>query len=260
MTSILRCYLCFNLSKYCHNLLCEKCYHKISKLHWINCVRCGHENCYGCERLIEFDKVFSILPYSSGIPEILVLAKDQNSYNAQLLFYEMFFLRTKNYLKKIIIRENYNCIVLPTLRRERILTSHWHPIIFFDDVLKSIKLDFINKHNSFNILQTHFLKKSLRQALIPSKIRNKCFGDFKEQEIFIQNFANENNCLNDLHGVLILDDVLTTGETSIGIKKILSRDLKCENWGLLTLFRAHQKKSSKRTQFCKKEEQKNVTK
>ena len=64
----------------------------LEKLKWIYCSRCGNENCFGCDQLNEFNNINCIFSYSSGLPEILVLAKDKNDYNAKLLFYDLFFV------------------------------------------------------------------------------------------------------------------------------------------------------------------------
>lgn len=240
MNSIFRCYLCMSKINFRFDFLCENCYIRLKTLYWINCARCGIEGCYGCEHLNEFENVFSIMSYSSGIPEILVLAKDRNDYNAQLLFYNMFFVIVKNYLKEFLSKKSYDYIVLPALRRERVLNSNWHPLVFFDDVLKRIKMESINKQNNFNILRPILLKKSLKQAMIPPKKRFYYSKYFKEQKIFFQRLKNEKTKSSNLHRILIIDDVLTTGETALNTKKLVENRINCEKWELLTLFRSYQ--------------------
>lgn len=242
MDFILRCYLCkFKINDH-YFFLCKRCHFRLSKLNWIFCARCGTEDCYGCEKLKEFENVFSIMSYSSGIPEILVLAKDNNDYNAQLLFYNMFFILTKNYFKELLNKNDYDYIVFPALRRERVLNSNWHPLVFFEEILQSVKMEAILPQNNFTILRPLLLKKSIRQALVPSKMRSEKPVYFKEQKIFFQNSEQMEDGFKKAKRILLVDDVLTSGETSINIKKLLEEKIKCEKWELLTLFRSQQSK------------------
>ena len=155
----MRCYLCLGEGQPNYNFLCQNCFINIKKLYWTNCAGCGADGCYGCENLIEFENIFSIMVYSFGIPEILVLAKDRGDYNAQLLFYNMFFNITVNYLREIFLKEDYNYIVFPVCRRERILTSNWHPLVFFEEVFKKLKAEFISTQKNFNILRPLYIQK-----------------------------------------------------------------------------------------------------
>lgn len=178
------------------------------------------------------------------MPEILVLAKDKNDYNARLLFYEMFFEITKNYITGILREREYDYIVLPTLRKERVLNSYWHPADFFESVFKLLLTESTNKNHNFKILKPILLKKSLKQALIPSNKRLHFLDNFKYQKIFLD--INQINKMdrNIDSRILILDDVLTSGETASNIKKLLEIYLQSTNWDLLTLFRSEQKTKS----------------
>ena len=240
MSSILNCYLCISKMNSQLGFLCEKCRVRLNKLIWVNCARCGKDECYGCEQLNAFENVFSIMPYSSGIPEILVLAKDKNDYNAQLLFYNMFFDITKNYVKEILRKESYEYIVLPILRRERILNSYWHPLIFFEEIFQNIKMELINKQNNINILRPMLINKSLRQAMIPSKKRLEYSMKSKNQKVYFKRSENEKVDNDKVNKILLVDDVLTTGETAMRTKKMIEGSVNCEKWGLFTLFRSHQ--------------------
>jgi len=240
-----RCYLCLSNDNLYSDFICNICFHNLTKLKWMYCTRCGNDLCYGCDQLNEFKNINSLFSYSSGIPEILVLAKDKNDYNAKLLFKDMFFEITKKYLTEIIKKRNYNYIVFPTLRKERVLNSSWHPIIFFESIFKTIQKEQKEENFKFEFLRPLLLRKSLKQALIPSSKRSTYISNIKNQKLFldknkINKMKENNNCK-----ILMLDDVLTTGKTAVLIKKMLEENIQGLEWDLFTLFRSIQKASLK---------------
>ncbi|APJ02785.1 hypothetical protein [Silvanigrella aquatica] len=236
----MRCYLCVSESKLNDLIFCHNCEKKLQNILWISCARCGKDSCYGCEELNEFRKVFSLITYSYGIPEILVLAKDYQDYNAQLLFKEMFFNRTKNYLKQLIIHEQYNCILISPLRKERIMSSNWHPFIFFEKILNDLKKELAERQIFFQILTPLLKKKSHRQAMTPSHKRNENSGNKENLEIFFSTADQKKISTEIFHRVLLIDDVLTSGQTAKSIKKVIPFSFEVDNWDLFTLFRSHQ--------------------
>jgi predicted amidophosphoribosyltransferase len=239
MKKKLRCYFCLNDKNLYSNILCNSCFKNLEKLKWIYCSRCGNENCFGCDQLNEFNNINCIFSYSSGLPEILVLAKDKNDYNAKLLFYDLFFIIIKNNILKILLENEYDYIVFPTLRKERILESNWHPTEFFENIFKSIQSE--NGALKYKIIRPILLNKSLKQALIPSKKRSAFSNDLKNQKIFLDKNKIENWDKNNNSKILLLDDVLTTGKTSSNNKKMIAEYFHSDKWDLLTIFRSIQK-------------------
>lgn len=238
MSFKLRCYICLSKINCLDEFLCNNCKDKLQLLHWSNCARCGTSHCYGCENLIEFNNVDSLFCYSSGLPEILVLAKDKNDYNMKLLFYKMFFNEIRNYLIKLFQNRIYDYIIMPALRRERILNHIWHPVDIFDDVLMTLKKE--NLQFNYYIYRPILLNKIVKQTFIPSNKRLKKTNKIDDQNVFFQSINKKKYNLNSESRILIFDDVLTTGETVLRIKKAFEKNISQGHWDLLTLFRTHQ--------------------
>jgi predicted amidophosphoribosyltransferase len=150
----------------------------------------------------------------------------------------LFFEVIKNNILKILLDNEYDYIVFPTLRKERILESSWHPTEFFESIFKSIQAE--NGALKYKIIRPILLNKSLKQALIPSKKRSAFSNEFKNQKIFLDKNQIENFDNNNSSKILLLDDVLTTGKTSSNNKKKIAEYLKSDNWDLLTIFRSIQ--------------------
>lgn len=171
MLNFSRCYICSEIIKIKNLYLCDNCFFLIQKQLWENCSRCGVISCEGCSKLAEFENIYCLYGYSCGIPEILVQAKEQSDYNAQLLFSELFSFAIENFFINIFDKNNYDYVVLSSLRKERVLNSSWHPIFLFEKIINCLRKKFSHKYKDIHVVSSLFLEKSNKQAVIPSYIR-----------------------------------------------------------------------------------------
>lgn len=239
-----RCFLCFVTNHKQKGFVCDKCLVSLEQLKCYFCLRCGKKNCLGCHKISEFQSLYSLYSYSSGLAEILLLAKEQNNFVYRKLFYDLFFASCKKYLTTLFFKEKYHHVILPILKKERILYSSWHPAEFFYDVFVNILKNLDEENKKTILLQPRFIKKLKKQSLLPKKSRNETSitAQLKKNMLdtqFLQNveiFAGKK--------ILILDDVLTTGQTAIMMKKNLEMFfIDCE-WHFFSLLRSPQKEES----------------
>ena len=231
-----RCYLCTQKTKYQDALLCTNCFCHFQSYQWLSCARCGYITCLGCENLSAFNKVTSAYTYKDVLANILILSKEDNNLNAQKVFNELFFIPVKNSLLKMILNENYDFIVVSPLRKERIFHGTWHPNIFYDEILQYIYLHELPENCRPQILYPYYAHKKKKQSLIPIDRREKL--EKIGIELIYSNFIPDT--LNENRKILLLDDVLTTGETSILCKTLSSQKISNAIWDLFTILRAPQ--------------------
>ncbi|MES2614041.1 MAG: phosphoribosyltransferase [Bdellovibrionota bacterium] len=233
-----RCYLCLQETKYKDALLCTNCYCKIQDYQFLACARCGNLSCSGCDELIEFTKVTSLYLYKDTLAHILILAKEDNNINAQKLFTELFFVPVKNSILKLMQSKNYAFIVLSPLRKDRIFHGAWHPNVFYDEVLNYIYEYELPEIQKPQILYPHYSHKKKKQSLIPVAKREKQQKDTNFELIYPKIIQLPQYEKEEEKKVLLLDDVLTSGETSLLCKRLSQYQISPAVWDLFTIFRA----------------------
>lgn len=230
-----RCYLCLQKTKYNDALLCTNCYCLLQNYQWLTCARCGNRNCAGCNALSDFSKVTSLYSYKDTLAHILILAKEDNNISAQKVFNELFFVPVKNHLLKILSQENYHFIIIAPLRKDRIFHGAWHPNIFYDEVLQYIYRHELTECIKPQILFPHYSSKKKKQSLLPIERR-------KTKNLNLELIYNNVEFKEESDSkVLLLDDVLTTGESSLLCKSLSSKIFPlAKEWDLFTILRAPQ--------------------
>lgn len=229
-----RCYLCSCriLNSNNNSLVCHICQNFVLQKLFSSCARCGVSNCTGCQKMNDFETVESIFYYGAEFSKILVMAKDQHDYIFQKIFYELFYFHFKEFLLHKICKKNYDYIFFAPLRKERVLLSNWHSYQLFLKVCLDIKIE-------SDIILPLYMKSVHKQALIPAVKRrffianatdNILFFDMKIKKHIDLKFCQPKN-------ILLLDDVLTTGQTLTSFKVFLDPIYKEANYNILTLFR-----------------------
>lgn len=244
MKILKRCFICFRTKYNLNGFACESCLSKLDNLRFYSCIRCGLDNCLGCQKLIEFKKVFTLYIYSNGIPELLLLAKESNNAFYINLFNNLFYLECKNFLSNLTINYKYNYIILPVLKQERILNSSWHPTNLFYDIFTEIFAEikeFRFDTNNIVLLPSQFTKKLKKQSLVPKKNRDHNYKDFELKNIYFDLKLLKNFDSKISNKILILDDVLTSGQTALMMQKYFSNFFPSTEWHFFSLFRSPQK-------------------
>ncbi|WGL58721.1 hypothetical protein QEJ31_09285 [Pigmentibacter sp. JX0631] len=236
-----RCFLCFQTEYKLSGIVCENCIYKLDKLKFYSCIRCGLKNCLGCQRLIEFKKIFTLYTYSNGIPEVLLLAKEKNDTFYIKLFKDLFYAECKNFLENLLFIHKYNYILLPVLKQERILNSSWHPANLFFEIFTEIfeKSDFMD--NNIVLLPSQFTSRLFKQSLIPQKNRENSYKKFELKNVYFDQNLIKNYDIKNSNKILILDDVLTSGQTALMMQKSFLNYFPRAEWHFFSLFRSPQK-------------------
>ncbi len=241
MQNFKSCFFCF-VTKYKQNgFVCESCLINLEQLKCYFCLHCGKKNCLGCKKLSEFNSLHSLYCYSSGLAEILLLAKEQNNIVYRKLFYDLFFTSCEKYLAELFLKEKYQHVILPILKKERILYSSWHPAEFFYDIFTNILMSLDAKNKKNILLQPRFIKKLKKQSLIPKENRIENHIDLLLGKKIVDPGFLKNTESYVGKKILLLDDVLTTGQTAIMMKKSLEIFFINSDWHFFSLLRSPQK-------------------
>lgn len=231
MTS--RCYLCLGKTKFNDALVCTVCFCRVQDYQWLSCSRCGDSNCSGCSELIEFNSVTCLYSYKDILANILVMSKENNSIWAQKVFHELFFVAAKNTIVNAILLNNYTHIIVSPLRKDRIFYGAWHTNIFYDEVLQYIFTHNMTQEKKPQILFPHYSKYKKKQSLIPFYKR------YEQRKMNLELIFHEKiSVVKEPSKILLLDDVLTTGETSMLCKSLCADKFSNATWDLFTLLRA----------------------
>jgi predicted amidophosphoribosyltransferase len=204
----------------------------------MGCARCGNLSCSGCEAISEFSQVKSLYLYQDLFANILIHSKENDNINTQKVFEELFFIPLKNSIINFISKEGIDCIVISPLRKERILKSSWHPNLFFEKVILHLMEKEFKEKQELHIFYPHYTKPKRKQSLIPSNIRKEKTV-IETELLYLNKFVYENK------NILLLDDVLTSGESAILCRQLSAEKFPHAKWNLLTILRAPQVLSTK---------------
>jgi len=233
-----RCYLCVSEKTENNCFVCLSCFARLQSLRWEGCSRCGLRHCQNCSGLKTFSKIESLYSYQAPFSTILDLAKSKYDQNAQKAFFDLFFVPTKRFFIKLFQEKQYSHVILSPLRKERLFFSSWHTNVFYEQLLLQLKEELQWDH--VNLISLHFLSQRQKQALIPSSERKKFDGLSGKNKIYISHLKKYDQDINH-QNILLLDDVLTTGQTAFLCQQSCQPHFQNCSWDLFTLFRTPQK-------------------
>lgn len=104
------------------------------------CARCGLKACSGaCGELALFQSVSCLFGYARPLSTLLLQAKNDQSQEGQRAFRDLFFVRLQRSLGQLVVRHRVERVVLAPLRWSRLLALHWHPHELFVEVLEGLR-------------------------------------------------------------------------------------------------------------------------
>jgi predicted amidophosphoribosyltransferase len=206
----LYCSICFDLLKDA-KIVCTSCVEKLAHFEWNMCTRCARPDCHlSCDALSEFETLKSLYLFNPFFSLLLKEAKDGYDLFFRDLLFKIVEKASKAYFSSFIEeRPDKTLLILgAALRKERFYKSDWHPLFLMKEVwqktleekgLPPLSSPFIVPYkNDFHKKQA-FTAKSERlsqeaQAIIFPHLSKSLLGE-------------------DHVEVLLVDDVLTTGQT-----------------------------------------------
>jgi len=215
MNPLNSCFLCLRAKEYKERMVCSTCYSSFENYKFYSCPRCSKFSCSGCYALKEFESIYCLYTYNTVFSKIIVNAKDKFNINFQKLFEELFYIPIKEFLLEILLHKSYDAIILSPYRKTRIYHGYWHPNIFFEKIFAKISRE-IQFTKFPNIYSTHYKNK---------------------QEVYWKYTTTKSK----KQTLLVCDDVLTSGKSSLRCNTALSKYFIDSQWDLFTIFRSPQK-------------------
>ncbi len=239
MENISFCYLCEDKQINKKNLVCMQCQSYLESFVWSHCSRCAKIACdHTCNSMEEFESIICSLQYNNLYSHILSLAKEEQNFNMQKVFENVFSRNIRNTLENLILKHNYSYIMLSPLRQTRLFQGGWHPHLFFTRILDSIKFDLDGCGIKFDVLYPYFSSHREKQAILLPEERERS----SSQSIEMFPDVNHKFSINfNLSKILVIDDVMTTGNTAKLCFELGQEYLPGFVWHWYSLFRATQK-------------------
>lgn len=158
----------------------------------------------------------SLFNYSGFHRDLLLRAKDIQDPVAVEAFAELYSEAAGKSLNDILSREDIGTVVIPRLSLKRILGMHWHPSDFWLQQLEEVKSKF-NAVKKFEIFMPS-PRSAGRRANISSterrqKVSQRSNPSFKRPPAGGEPVLLQGNEVDSEKGVLLVDDVLTSGGT-----------------------------------------------
>ena len=149
---------------------------------------------------------------SRPLSTLLLQAKNDQCAQGQQAFRHLFFLRVQRALRGLILRHGVEHVVLAPLRVARLFTLDWHPHGLFLEALEGLRA----QGYAFEIdlpLKATWVRQASRDA---STRRKEALRLFHQPPCFP-------SLVRSKGGVLVVDDVLTSGQTALASMKIARR-------------------------------------
>ena len=218
------------------------------------CARCGKSVCNGmCENLSMFHSIRSLYWFRNSCSELVNLAKHGQLRWAQSLLQELTHMRTMCELKNLIAEKNISLIVVAPISVRRVLALQWHTSSLLLECLYKFRIPSISPSELRKLVSMQKPEATLQylieyaiawrnSALTPSQTRIKKLKNFEEHEKGCQpstSSITQQESSATLN-ILYVDDVLTTGLSSVKYLKKLRKKLAQNqqvNFHMFTLFR-----------------------
>ena len=224
------CHCCGIAPGFASLSVCASCFVVVESLPFPGCARCGIRTCTGaCAHLPAVEGVSCLYAYARPLSTLLLEAKNDQSAAGGLAFEHLFGVRIEKALGNLIERHGIEHVVLAPLRFTRLLAFDWHPHVVFLEALERLR----NAGVIFSLeipLRWHWM----RQASVATDVRRRRARSLERK-------SAPALCTKTPRtgAVLVIDDVLTSGQTAMRLAARLKKQSPLENRSLFlfTLFR-----------------------
>jgi len=192
-----------------------------------------------CDHLPQFTQVNALYTLNTSNAHLLVEAKGYNSAPARMILQQMLLFPLYQHVLQWVSEHFVTHVILASIRRQRALQGLWHPILLWEQVVEGLK----THRGSGQPKVVHFFHQGTKQALL-AKDKRKLMPHFKTDDtvrLRKQMIEDLLKCPDDKKPcVLFLDDILTTGQTALGVYRAVEevfRQTRAEAH-LCTIFRS----------------------
>ena len=218
-------------------ICCFSCYLLLQKLRFLGCVSCGSQNADHppCGVLYpEIDASFSIYSFQEPLSSLLNLAKNENIPDAVHFLEDFLYVVLRYELVELVKKYSYDTIVLAPLTQKRIFQYNWHPLFLTEKIIKSV---INNQDNNVFCVDNKKKTKQSRLTLLERKSQRISFEN-SVLEIKLKERLKEGK--SQISKVLIIDDVMTSGQTLQQLGSFIKYFTPVEFVHTFTIFRTPQ--------------------
>jgi predicted amidophosphoribosyltransferase len=252
------CMACGRQDAYRAISVCIDCFLLMDRLTFQGCVRCGKRECVGsCNNLGDFRSLECLMGYRPPFSTMLKLCKGSQRRWPLPLFENLFSMRFKLALLRLIREQQINTVILCPVRMSRLFRGQWHThaslLRWSVEVLKSPSMVSLEVRPKIIVRKSwHWKPQASRPAAerhqeVAKLVKRRKMGPLCALSYFrglaflgvlCISRSDKKVKTSPPNGVLLVDDVLTSGGTALRVAHTFGRAFPESIFHLLVLMRA----------------------